>query len=72
MVSRYNEDAEFRLFCGQIDGLAFLPIDQVTEGFDHLMNIAPDGTDDLLSYFDQNYVNGTERPRNRNNGNIRR
>ena len=70
-VFRYNEDEEFNFFCGQIDALAFLPINEVSEGFEHLRRIAPDGCDDLLEYFDTYYVNGTLRQRNIGNGNLR-
>ena len=70
-VFRYKEDEEFKLFCGQIDGLAFLPINEVSEGFKHLRQIAPDGCDDLLTYFDTYYINGTLRQRNIGNGNLR-
>ena len=35
-----------------------------------MKNISPDNTEDLLTYFDQNYVNGTERiGRNKRNRN---
>ena len=33
LVNRYQDDDEFRHFCGMLDGLAFLPLDDVVEGF---------------------------------------
>ena len=68
----WMKDEDFKHFCGQLDSLAFLPVDDVIEGFDHLQQIAPDGCEELLSYFDAYYVNGIVRQRNVDNGNIRR
>ena len=70
MVNRYIDDETFRHFCGMLDRLAFLPVDDVIGGFEHLRLIAPDGTDQLLTYFDNTYVNGIYRAR-QNGNNIR-
>jgi len=32
----YKEDNEFRLFCGQLDALAFLPLWEVHEGIQYI------------------------------------
>lgn len=61
LVSRYNKDEDFNLFCGMLDSLAFLGSEDVCKGMDHLKEITPEGGQDLVDYFDQNYVSGTFR-----------
>ena len=51
----------FRLFVCQLDGLAFLPVNDVYADFQHLQNIAPQGVDELLAHIDEYYVNGSFR-----------
>ena len=61
LAVHYKEDCDFRLFCGMLDGLAFLPPAEVQEGMQHLHSIKPDNppeVDDLLTYFDRTYVSG--------------
>ena len=48
----YNEDEEFKLICGMMDALAFLPPDDVQEGMQLLRRIAQIVAEDLLNYFD--------------------
>ena len=36
LVQRYREEEEVKLFCGMLDGLAFLPVDDVPEGMTYL------------------------------------
>jgi hypothetical protein len=36
LVPLYNNDDDFRLFCGMMDGLAFLPVPDLTIGI-HLL-----------------------------------
>jgi len=45
LVQRYREEEEVKLFCGMLDGLAFLP----------------EGLEPLLDYFDNTYVSGAFR-----------
>ena len=59
----YKRDDGFRLFCGQLDGLALLPVDEVTAGMAHLRATAPPEAASLLEYFDTTYVSGTYRQR---------
>ena len=66
----YNEDEEFKLICGMIDALAFLPPDDVQEGMQLLRRIAPIVVEDLLNYFDSVYISGTLRIVQRNGNNI--
>ena len=57
----YTENGSFRHFCGMLDGLAFLPLSDVTEGMQYLRNLDEEYTDDLLDYFDHTYVSGSFR-----------
>lgn len=52
----YTEDTEFNVFCGMIDGLAFLPISLVHAGM--LNSITTEQAQPLLDYFDSTYVSG--------------
>ena len=57
----YKENGSFRHFCGMLDGLAFLPLSDVTEGMQYLQNLDEEYTDDLLDYFDHTYLSGSFR-----------
>lgn len=57
----HKNDINFRQFCGMLDGLAFLPQDKVLEGMACLKEIMPPDAEDLLTYFDSYYVNGSYR-----------
>ena len=61
MVERYKNSDEVKLFCGMIDGLAFLPVGNVSDGLDYLRNNTPEDCERLLEYFDKTYVSGTFR-----------
>ncbi len=39
LTNHYKTDENFRLFCGMMDGLAFLPPDFVSDGMDYLKEI---------------------------------
>ncbi|XP_076061379.1 uncharacterized protein LOC143037146 [Oratosquilla oratoria] len=54
----YESDDEFRLFCGQLDALAFLPTEDVHEGMKHLRSTMPNEAAALVEYFDSTYVSG--------------
>ena len=57
----YNANPDFRLFCGMLDGLAFLPLEDVQEGMQYLRTNVPADppeAEDLLNYFDRTYVSG--------------
>ena len=53
----------FRLVCGQLDALAFLPLDHVQEGMAHLRSEGPLEATELVEYFDSTYVSGRIRKR---------
>jgi hypothetical protein len=54
----YKKRDDVRHFCGMLNGLAFLPVDEVTEGMEYLRDKVPDADrlDELLTYFDTTYV----------------
>ena len=68
LVRKYRDDEHFKLFCGQLDALAFLPIEDIPEGITYIRTITPIDAEGLVDYFDQTYVTGTFRlagiPRN--------
>ena len=43
-------------FCGMLDGLAFLPLDDVLEGLTYLRDNPPEGLESLIDYFDSTCV----------------
>ena len=64
LANLYQDNENFRLFCGQLDGLALLPVEEVREGMLHLRDIAPEEANPLVEYFDKTYVSGQLRLRN--------
>ena len=62
LVPLYRSDPDVMHFCAMLDGLAFLHVDDVSDGLAYLRTNMPDESlSDLLDYFDNNYVNGTYR-----------
>ncbi|XP_046666931.1 uncharacterized protein LOC124358671 [Homalodisca vitripennis] len=59
LTKSYKEDSQIRLFCGMINGLAFLPMKDVLLGMEFLWGAAPFQLLELLHYFDTTYVSGT-------------
>ena len=41
LVQRYREEDDVKLFCGMMDGLAFLPEDDVPDGMAYLRDNIP-------------------------------
>jgi len=58
LATTYKVDADFRLFCGMLDGLAFLPTDKVKEGMAFLRSVMPPAAAPVVDYFDATYVTG--------------
>lgn len=58
LVTLYKTDADVRHFCGMMDGLAFLPLSDVSRGLAYLKTIVKEELVPLLDYFDQTYVSG--------------
>ncbi|CAN7984762.1 unnamed protein product, partial [Ixodes hexagonus] len=71
LVSLYKESDVFRLFFGIMNGLAFLPLDDIARGIEFLRTTAPPEAEDLLDYFDITYVTGTFRRVLTRNGTVR-
>ena len=64
LAGRYNMDPPFKNFCGQLDSLAFLPLNDVQLGMNTIRNIAlisnePIDILRLLDYFDKNLLEWT-------------
>ena len=55
LTDLYKSDETFRLYCGQMDALAFLPVDKVNEGMSYLRATMPPAAADLVDYFDSTY-----------------
>ena len=67
LMSLYNNDDDFRLLCGMMEGLAFLPVPDLTNGIHLLRTLCPDDPPEeaeLLYYFDSTYVSGRLRQQN--------
>ena len=63
----YNNDDDFRLFCGMMEGLVFLPVPDLTNGIHLLRTLCPDdppAAAELLDYFDSTYISGRLRQQN--------
>ena len=52
LVTRYREEEDVKHFCGMLDGLAFLPLDDVLEGLAYLRDNTPEGLESLIDYFE--------------------
>jgi len=66
LTAMYRENQEFKHYCGMLDGLAFLPLQDVAAGMAFLRSSMPtvDRVEtilDLVSYFDSTYVTGPSR-----------
>ncbi|MPC21742.1 hypothetical protein E2C01_014737 [Portunus trituberculatus] len=51
-VDNYHSDLEFRRFCSMLDGLSFLPTEEVKEGMEHLKTVIPAEAAELVDYLD--------------------
>ena len=51
LITRYRSEEDVKLFCGMIDGLAFLPTSDVSAGFDYLREHTPEGLEPLIDHF---------------------
>ena len=67
LVPLYKNDDDFRVFCDMMDGLAFLPVPDLTNGIHLLRTLCPDDPPEaaeLLDYFDSTYISGRLRQQN--------
>ena len=63
LTTAYRSDDRVKYFCGMLERLAFLLIDEVAIGMSYLMENIPDveGQEDLVDYFSSTCVFGTHR-----------
>lgn len=64
LQAEYLANESLSKFCGMLDGLAFLPEDDVEQGMEYLRGLPPPMDTkgmELLEYFDSTYVNGSSR-----------
>ena len=66
LTTAYKDDDNVKHFCGMLDALAFLPLNDITEGMKHIRQNIPTGNGlealvDLVDYFDATYVTGSIR-----------
>ena len=61
IVPQYRDDEDFKLFCGELDALAFLPTEDIREGIMYLRGNTPPDVEPLVDYTKQTYVTGTFR-----------
>lgn len=45
LVERYKDEDDFKQFVGKVDGLAFLPVNDVRLGLQHLRDELPNDDD---------------------------
>ncbi|KAF0683204.1 Uncharacterized protein FWK35_00036890, partial [Aphis craccivora] len=57
----YREDETFSKFCAMLDGLAFLPVNDIEKGLLYLKDIMPDKAKELVIYFENTYIGSTKR-----------
>jgi len=58
LEKHYRENEFFSTFCRMLDGLAFLPINDVPRGLIYLKTIMPQEANELMEYFDSTYIGG--------------
>jgi hypothetical protein len=67
LVLLYNNDDNFRLFCGMMEDVVFLPVPDLTNGIHLLRTLCrddPPEATELLDYFDSTYISGRLRQQN--------
>ena len=64
LTSQYRNDAEFNLKCKMICALSYIPIDHINEAILQLSYELPDQLQELLDWFEDNYVGRIDRRTN--------
>ena len=64
LQNRYRDDAEFALGVRMVAATAFVPVDQIVDAYEQLQQHLDDEYDDILDYFEDNYI-GRQRRVNR-------
>ena len=55
---RYSQDPQFALVLRMLPALAFAPVGDVIDYFEALEEIFPEEAEEVVSYFEKNYVRG--------------
>ena len=71
LATRYGDDEQFSLMLRHLFALAFLPSDEIPGAFDILKPEMPPEANELVQWFEDNYVHGRIRRRLRNESVIR-
>ncbi|KAK4885203.1 hypothetical protein RN001_001474 [Aquatica leii] len=72
LEQRYRENAAFSKFCGMLDSLVFLLLQDVDRGMTFLKDNITECAQEFVDYFDATYVSGTyRRVGNNNDNNVR-
>jgi len=58
---RYGRDQNLSLMIRNLPALAFLNHTEIPQAFDDLRNIMPRGTEEIVQWFEENYVHGRVR-----------
>ncbi|KAG7155824.1 hypothetical protein Hamer_G027912 [Homarus americanus] len=53
LATIYKDSEDVKLFCGMVDSLALLPLEDIPAGIDYLRDHTPEGMETFLTYFDQ-------------------
>ncbi|KAG7160852.1 phospholipid-transporting ATPase IF-like 3 [Homarus americanus] len=56
LTTIYKDSEDVKLFCGMVDSLALLPLEDIPAGIDYLRDHTPEGLEPFLTYFYQIYV----------------
>jgi len=70
LVNLYGTNEEFSLKIRQMLALAFIPSENIPAAFDELKATFPPEAEEVVQWFEDNYVHGRIRRRNQRNGNI--
>ena len=58
LTAFHKECNHIRMFCGIVDGLAFLPINSINTDINSLFKTMPNELFELLRFFDETYISG--------------
>ena len=71
LATRYGNDEQFSLMLRHLFALAFLPSNEIPEAFNTLKLEMPPEADEVVKWFEENYVHGKIRQHLRNGSTIR-
>ena len=71
LASVYGQDVQFSLKCRYLTALAFLPSSDIEDAFKEVKNVMPCEANELVQWFENNYVLGRLRRTLRNGNEVR-